>query len=153
MTNVMTDQIEESVTVDAAPSRVWRVLTDPHALGRLLGLELPVSEFTPGGQVKAKRAGPPHEGIALELVVETMHLERVFSWHWHPFAVVVHHDYAAEPMTLVILELLPAGAGTRLTLVETGFDRLASPRREEALDEHRRAWHEFLSEFRRVAVA
>jgi hypothetical protein len=72
--------------------------------------------------------------------VETMEAERVFSFRWHPYAVDSNVDYSQEPTTLVEFRLEEAPEGTRLTVVESGFDRLPAGRRAEAFRMNSQGW-------------
>jgi uncharacterized protein YndB with AHSA1/START domain len=49
-------------------------------------------------------------------------------------------DYAQEPMTLVALELAEVAGGTRLTITESGFDRLPPERRAKAFEMNSGGW-------------
>ena len=51
-----------------------------------------------------------------------MEPERLLSWRWHPAAIEKDVDYSAEPTTLVTFELKDAEGGTRLSVVESGFE-------------------------------
>ena len=61
-----------------------------------------------------------------------MEPERFFSFRWHPYALEEGVDYSVEPTTLVTFTLEEAGAGTRLTIVESGFDAIPESRRAKA---------------------
>ena len=49
-------------------------------------------------------------------------------------------DYSAEPTTLVTFTLEDAGAGTRLTIVESGFDAIPESRRAKAFSSNSGGW-------------
>jgi len=74
--------------------------------------------------------------------VEHMEAERLFSFRWHPYAVDPKVDYSKEPSTLVEFTLEDAPGGTRLTVVESGFDRLPASRRDEAFRMNEGGWAE-----------
>ena len=75
--------------------------------------------FAPGARVTGKITAPGYEHVALEMMIERMEPERLFSYRWHPYAVEpgVDYsaepgvDYSAEPSTLV--EFVLAGRGRR----------------------------------------
>jgi len=83
---------------------------------------------------------PGYENIVLELVVERMEPERLFSWRWHPHAVEPAVDYSSEPTTLVVFELESRPEGTLLTVVESGFDQLPPARRALAYRMNDKGW-------------
>jgi uncharacterized protein YndB with AHSA1/START domain len=57
---------------------------------------------------------------------------RLFSFNWHPYAVDPNVDYSKEQPTLVEFTLEQTPTGTRLTVVESGFDKIPAARRDEA---------------------
>jgi uncharacterized protein YndB with AHSA1/START domain len=85
---------------------------------------------------------PGYEHLTFEIHVERMEPERLVSWRWHPAAVEVGVDYSAEPTTLVLFELEEAPGGTRLTVVESGFDALPLSRRAQAFRMNDEGWAE-----------
>src|SRR5678816_4004219 len=60
-----------------------------------------------------------------------MEAERRFAYRWHPYAVDPKVDYSGEPMTLVEFRLDDVPGGTKLSVVESGFDQLPAHRRDE----------------------
>jgi hypothetical protein len=69
-----------------------------------------------------------------------MERPRLFSFTWHPYAVDADTDYSGETPTLVAFTLEPIAAGTRLSVVESGFDALPENRRALALRMNERGW-------------
>jgi hypothetical protein len=57
--------------------------------------------------------------------------------------------YSAEPMTLVEFRLEEVAEGTRLTVVESGFDQIPAGRRAEALKMDAGGWEEQLINIKR----
>lgn len=80
------------------------------------------------------------EHLKWEAVVQKMEPERLFSFTWHPYAVDPDKDYRAEPPTLVEFTLEETPAGTRLRIVESGFDKLPPERRDEAFRMNDKGW-------------
>ena len=62
------------------------------------------------------------------------------SYRWHPYAVESGVDYSNEPTTLVEFHLEEVADGTRLRVVESGFDRIPAARRAEALRMNDAGW-------------
>lgn len=71
-----------------------------------------------------------------------MEPERLFSFTWHPYAVDPKMDYSKEPPTLVEFRLEETKGGTRLTLTESGFDKIPAGRRPEAFRMNDGGWTE-----------
>ena len=72
--------------------------------------------------------------------IETMEPTRFFSFRWHPYAIEPGVDLSAEPKTRVSFTLEDAGAGTRLTIVESGFDAIPESRRAKAFTMNSKGW-------------
>jgi len=126
-----TDRIEKKITLRVPPSRVWRALTDAREFGAWFQVKLE-GAFAPGARVKGQIETPGYEHLTMEITVERMDPERLFSYRWHPYAIDPEVDYSSEPTTLVEFRLAPAPEGTLLTVVESGFDRIPVARRAEA---------------------
>ena len=73
-------------------------------------------------------------------MIERRDDQRLFSYRWHPYAVDAAVDYSHEPTTLVEFVLEDVPEGTRLTIVESGFDRLPAERRETAFRMNDGGW-------------
>jgi uncharacterized protein YndB with AHSA1/START domain len=71
-----------------------------------------------------------------------MEPERLFSFTWHPYAVDADVDYSKETPTLVEFTLTPTPTGTRLRVVESGFDKIPKHRRDEAFRMNEGGWEE-----------
>lgn len=134
-----TDRIEKRIVLRAPRSRVWRALTDAKEFGAWFGVELE-GAFAEGATVRGKITHPGYEHLTMELQVERIEPERLFSYRWHPYAVDVEVDYAAEPTTLVEFRLNEAPGGTLLEIVESGFDRIPAARRAEAFRMNDGGW-------------
>ncbi len=74
-----------------------------------------------------------------------------FAFTWHPYAVDHSIDYSKEPPTLVEFRLEPIEAGTRLTVIESGFDALPAERRPLALRMNEGGWEEQVGNIKRHA--
>ena len=79
--------------------------------------------FAPGARLTGRITTPGHEHVTMEITVERVEPEQLLSYRWHPYAVEPGVDYADEPTTLVEFRLAESPSGTRLTVVESGFDR------------------------------
>jgi len=135
-----TDRIEKDVIIKAPRARVWRALTDGREFGTWFGADLKGATFTPGAKVKGQITSRGYEHVTLELMVERVEPERLLSWRWHPHAVDAQKDYSGEPTTLVVFELHDVPEGTRLTVVESGFDAIPASRRAEAWRMNGEGW-------------
>jgi uncharacterized protein YndB with AHSA1/START domain len=150
-TTTSTDRIEKQIRLDSPRSRVWRALTDTKEFGRWFGCELQ-GEFVPG---KPTRGHITNKGFehAIEFSVDEIEPERLFSFRWHPYAIDPAMDYSKEPMTLVTFTLEPAGSGTLLKVVETGFDAIPASRRTKAFEMNSNGWASQLERIRKYLAA
>ena len=135
-----TDRIEKTVVLKAKRSRVWRALASPREFGTWFGARLEGQEFVPSARVRGPITIPGYEHVVLDLTVEKVEPERLFSYRWHPYAVEPGVDYSSEPTTLVEFRLDDVPDGTRLTVVESGFDRIPLARRAEAFRMNEGGW-------------
>ena len=139
MQTVSTDRIEKTVTLRAPRSRVWRAIAHPEEFGRWFGAKLS-GTFAPGARVTGPITVKGYEHLVLDVTVEKAEPERLLSFRWHPNATDKNQDYASEPTTLVTFTLEDADRGTRLTVVENGFDRIPLSRRAEAFRANEKGW-------------
>lgn len=155
-----TDRIEKQVTLRAPVARVWRALTNAREFESWFGLKLD-GDFVAGKAVSGvfaekldeaaimdaqKRMGleptrvkMPPKGTTF-CTVDRIEPQSYFSFRWIPYGVDAEADPANEPTTLVEFRLEPATDGTRLTIVESGFDRVPAHRRERAFRMNQGGW-------------
>ena len=138
-TTTSTDRIQKLVNLDVSRSRVWRALTDVRQFNAWFGSAL-TGVFTPGAEISGKLNFRNFEHVTMTLWIETMEPERLFSFRWHPYAIEAGVDYSAEPTTLVSFTLEDAAGGTRLTIVESGFDAIPESRRAIAFSKNSAGW-------------
>jgi uncharacterized protein YndB with AHSA1/START domain len=134
-----TDRIEKKTLLRAPRARVWRALTDAREFGQWFGVSLE-GAFAPGAHVRGKITTKGYDHLTMELWVEKIEPERLFSYRWHPFAIDPNVDYSKEPTTLVQFNLAEADGGTLLTVVETGFDAVPLARRPKAFEMNTHGW-------------
>jgi uncharacterized protein YndB with AHSA1/START domain len=137
----MTDRIEKSIDIAAPVERVWRALTDFEEFGAWFRVRLD-GPFELGEPSLGHITYPGYEHLKWEARVVAMEAPRLFAFTWHPYAVDPDRDYSDEPPTRVEFRLEPAGAGTRLTVTESGFDSIPAGRRDEALRMNEGGWEE-----------
>jgi uncharacterized protein YndB with AHSA1/START domain len=86
------------------------------------------------------KAQQKYEGMPVEITIEKMEPERLFSFRWHPYAIEQGVDYAAEPTTLIEFVLAETKDGAMLTVTESGFDRIPLTRRAKAFAANDQGW-------------
>ncbi|CAG0959962.1 hypothetical protein PHYC_00670 [Phycisphaerales bacterium] len=135
------DSIVKSIDIKAPPARVWRALTDHREFGTWFRVSLE-SPFAPGKTTRGRITYPGYEHLVMEVVVQRMEPERLFSYTWHPNAVDSKADYSGEKPTLVEFRLEPSALGTLLTVTESGFSAIPAHRRDEAFRMNSGGWTE-----------
>lgn len=135
----MSDRIEKSVDVTAPPAKVWRALTDHREFGTWFRVALD-GPFAVGETSTGHITHPGYEHVRWTADVVAMDPETRFVFRWHPYAIDPDVDYSAEPQTLVEFTLTPHGQGTRVTVVESGFDAIPDSRRAEAFRMNEGGW-------------
>jgi uncharacterized protein YndB with AHSA1/START domain len=145
---VVSDRIEKRLFLRASPSRVWRAISDAREFGTWFEVDLK-GPFAPGARVLGNIKTKGYEHLVMEMTVEQMVPERLFSYRWHPYAIDPKVDYSVEPTTLVELHLAPAPGGTELRVVESGFDAIPLGRRAEAFRMNEGGWTEQMKNIER----
>jgi uncharacterized protein YndB with AHSA1/START domain len=146
------DRIERQIVLKAPRERVWRALVTRSEFGAWFGARLEGADFSPGERVRGPISFPGYEHWTLEMTIERVEGERLLSWRWHPYAQP-GEDHSGEPTTLVELRLEDVPGGTRLTVVESGFDRLAAARRAKAFEMNDGGWAAQLKNVERHVAA
>lgn len=134
-----TDRIEKQIDLKAPVSRVWRALTDYREFGQWFRVNLE-GPFAAGKTTRGRLTFPGYENLVLEVLVEKIEPERLFSFRWHPYAVDPKVDYSKEQPTLVEFHLEKSAQGTLLRVTESGFDKIPANRRDEAFRMNSGGW-------------
>jgi uncharacterized protein YndB with AHSA1/START domain len=147
-----TDRIEKKIFLRAPRSRVWRAIASPEEFGAWFGAKLD-GAFEPGARVLGRITIKGYENLPMEIVIDRVEPEGLFSYRWHPYAVDPKVDYSGEPMTLVEFHLAEVPGGTQLTVVESGFDGVPAARRAEAIKMNTGGWEAQLRNIERHVAA
>jgi uncharacterized protein YndB with AHSA1/START domain len=138
-----THTIEKSITLKAAPSRVWKALTDHKQFGEWFGCKLE-TPFVVGKVVSGTLNFPGFEHMQWGVDVKKLEPEHTFAFTWHPYPADATIDYTKEPQTLVTFTLKPQGTGTLLVVTESGFEKIPASRRLEVFRVNTEGWIEQL---------
>ena len=119
---MVTDQIERETVIAAPVERVWQLITEAEHLGRWFGDAGAEIDLRPGGAMVLRWTdyGTSHGRV----VAVEPHTR--FSYRWAPFKDPGGEEPVEGNSTLVEFTLEPAGDGTRLRVVESGFAALAT---------------------------
>jgi uncharacterized protein YndB with AHSA1/START domain len=144
------DPIEKNVLLHAPLKRVWTALADSTEFGTWFGMKFD-GQFVPGALMRGvivatkvneevAKAQQKYEGLPVEVTIEKMEPERLFSFRWHPYAIEPGVDYSAEPTTLIEFVLEEMKDGVLLTVTESGFDHIPLARRVKAFTANEEGW-------------
>jgi uncharacterized protein YndB with AHSA1/START domain len=145
-----TDRIEKKVLLHAPLKRVWTALANSTEFGTWFGMKFD-GPFVPGALMRGvivptkvnaevAKAQQKYDGRPVEITIEKMEPERLFSFRWHPYAIERGVDYSAEPTTLIELVLEEMKDGVMLTVTESGFDQIPLVRRVKAFTANEEGW-------------
>ena len=135
-----TDRIERKVIINAPRSRVWRAVSDAGELGDWFGVNFKGKTFVAGQHIQGKITYPGYEHLTMDVLIEQIVPQQRLSWRWHPAAIDPKVDYSNEPTTLVVFELQEVEAGTLLTVVESGLDKIPVGRRADVFRMNSSGW-------------
>lgn len=135
----MENRIEKKIELKAPVARVWRALTDYREFGEWFRVKLE-GPFEAGKTTRGQITYPGYEHLVMEVVVQKMEPERLFSYTWHPYAVDPKMDYSKETPTLVEFKLEKTATGTLLVVTESGFEKIPANRRAEAFRMNDGGW-------------
>jgi uncharacterized protein YndB with AHSA1/START domain len=125
------DRIERSVELAHPPARVWAALTTPDGLASWFGDRATI-DLRAGGAGQMTFGS----GLTVEMRVERVEEPVVFGFTWR----LPHLPESDPRRTYVEFTLEPAGAGTRLRIVEAGFAQLPDDSRRTTYDSHAEGW-------------
>ncbi|WP_454197704.1 SRPBCC domain-containing protein [Nocardia sp. Marseille-Q1738] len=131
------DKIVRTVEFAHAPAKVWAALTTAEGLGTWFGHAATI-DLRPGGAAEMSWKSGDKADMRIERVEEPT----AFGFTWHIYGLPDDDPRR----TYVEFTLEPAGAGTRLTVVETGFAQLPPDEYRKAFDGNTEGWASELGE-------
>jgi uncharacterized protein YndB with AHSA1/START domain len=144
-----TDRIERDILIAAPLQRVWELITSAEHVGRWFGNAGAEIDLRPGGALALRWSefGTFHGRVE---AVEPPH--RV-AYRWLS-AREVQADPTPANSTLIEFTLTAEAEGTRVAVVESGFDglELDTDERAAALASHTRGWADELGELAAYAL-
>jgi len=136
---IMSDRIEKTIDLKAPVDRVWRAVSDHREFGAWFQVALE-GPFVTGQEVRGRILYPGYEHVTWKAKVVAIEPLQRLAFTWHPYGVDPDIDYDQETPTLVEFRLEPIATGARLTVVESGFDKVPAHRREEAFRMNDGGW-------------
>ncbi len=147
---MQTDQIRKSILLRATRERVWRAITDSSQFGQWFGVAFE-GPFIAGQRLQGRivpttvdpeiaKMQEPWTGMTFDFLIEHIRPMEIFSFRWHPGGDPVGPGTPDDQMTTVTFELADAPGGIRLTITESGFDRVPLERRAKAFTDNEGGW-------------
>lgn len=134
-----TNVIEKEIVLRAPRSRVWRAISNAQEFGQWFGMTFD-GGFKAGQPMSGKFSNPKYAHLTLHMEIVSITPETLFSYRWHPGAMDPNVDYSQEPTTLIEFHLSETADGTKLTVIESGFDQIPEWRRAEAFKMNSGGW-------------
>lgn len=138
--------IEREILIDAPVDVVWGIVTEPAQIVRWFSDEAEIElRVGGGGRLRFRNSGDSYQ-----LQVEAVEPPHRFVWRWvQPEGTIARQDNSL----LVEFTLRPEGDGTRLRVVESGFDNLdwSDERKAKYAGDHTRGWQTILGRLRDFA--
>ena len=131
------DRIERTIELAHPPAKVWAALTTAEGLGAWFGNQATV-DLRPGGAARMTWT----TGDKAEMQIERVEEPSVFGFTWHIYGLPEDDPRR----TYVEFTLEPVGAGTRLTVVESGFAQLSDDAHSKAFGGNTKGWAHELGE-------
>lgn len=138
-------QIEKEIVIDAPIEVVWRIVTEPDQIRQWFSREAELDSRT-GGEGRFSF----ESGRTFYLQVESFEPPHRFAYRWQ-------HEKGSrarpENSMLVEFTLQVEGGGTRLRVVESGFDQInwTDEAKAKYFEDHASGWHFFLGQLRDYA--
>lgn len=142
-------QIERETVIAAPVERVWALLTEAEHIGRWFSDAGAEVDLRPGGGLVLRWS---EHGTGRARIVD-VEPHRRFSYRWAP----IREHWGEEPTegnsTLVEFTLAAEGDGTRLRVVESGFEALAATaeQRRRSFEDNTEGWEAQLGNVGRYA--
>src|SRR5260370_35052081 len=119
-----TDRIEKTILLRAPLKRVWRAVADSKEFGTWFGMKFD-GPFTPGGRMRGvivptavdpeiDKGQKPYEGTPVEIMIEQMEPERLFSFRGHAGAAEREVDFSLDPPLHLVYQLVDWWHGVNL---------------------------------------
>jgi uncharacterized protein YndB with AHSA1/START domain len=131
------DRIERTVELAHPQTKVWAALTTAEGLGAWFGDQARI-DLRPGGTAQMTWT----TGDRAEMRVERVEEPTVFGFTWHIYGLPDDDPRR----TYVEFTLEPVAAGTRLTVVESGFAQLPDDAHRKSYDGNAEGWAKELGE-------
>lgn len=134
----MSHKIERSVIVKAPIKKVWEAISDYKNFGQWFQARID-QPFEEGKCSSGAMTIPGYEHLPFEIKVIQVVKEELLSFEWAPF-INEKTDLSNEPWQLVEFKLESVSEGTRISITESGFEKISEKYREDARRGNEKGW-------------
>lgn len=145
-----TNSIEREIAIAAPIDRVWSLVTEAEHLGTWFGDAGADVDLRPGGAIEIRW----NEHAAIKGTVDAVEPTSRVAFRWPQLGTAVGVDLIDGNSTLVEFSLTSEGDGTRVRMVESGFDSLvmSDDDRIGLYNDHSEGWTYELNELKAHAA-
>lgn len=147
----MVDSISKSIEIAASVEQVWDALIDHEKFGAWFQVALD-QPFVASEASTGHMTYPGFEEYRWEARVVAVEPMRRFAFEWPATGgdkQLMDSGVPVPEWTLVEFLLEPAGSGTLLTVMESGFDKVPEPRRSNVMRSNDGGWAEQVKNIRK----
>lgn len=140
----MLNSITKTIEIAAPVERVWDALTDHEKFGTWFRVALD-QPFIVGQPSTGHMTYPGYEDYRWEARVVAIEPMKRFAYEWPATGgdkELMERSTTVPEWTLVEFLLEPVGDSTRLTVTESGFDKVPEPRRSDVMRSNDGGWTE-----------
>ena len=146
----MADSITKSIEIAAPVERVWDALINHEKFGAWFRVALD-QPFVVGGTSTGHMTYPGYEEYSWEARVLAIEPMKRFAFEWPATGgdkQLMDSGVPVPEWTLVEFLLEAVAAGTLLTVIESGFDKVPEPRRSNVMRSNEGGWAEQVKNIR-----
>ena len=147
----MPDSIIKTIDIAAPVEKVWDALIDYRKFGNWFRVALD-QPFAVGEPSTGYMTYPGYEDYRWEARVLAIEPMRRFAFEWPATGgdkELMESGVAVDEWMLVEFLLEPIPDGTRLTVIESGFDKVPEPRRTNVMRDNDGGWTEQVQNVRK----
>ena len=149
----MPDSIIKTIEIAAPVEKIWDALIDHRKFGSWFQVALD-QPFKVGEASTGHMTYPGYEDYRWEARIVAIEPMRRFAFEWPATGgdkALMDSGAAIAEWTLVEFLLEPSGNGTRLTVTESGFDKVPEARRGNVMRDNEGGWAEQVRNIRDYA--
>ncbi len=132
-------KIVQTIEIEAPLATVWKAIIDHRKFGEWFRCKLD-QPFAAGEWSTGMMTYPGSEHVKWEAKVLRIEQEKCLEFTWPPYVPDESVDLANEPWLHCTFELQATDDGTRVTITESGFEKLSPAIRDEARRGNEQGW-------------